>query len=111
VRNTKTGVTGLLLYHDGNFMQLLEGDTSQVMATFDRIKKDPRHTGCITLVNEPVSERLFSDWSMAFRNLDSEEIRSKPGFSEFLHSAKIGQPPEEPAKALRLLLMFRRNLR
>ena len=41
-RNQQLGVTGLLLYKDGDFIQLLEGDKATVKALFqDSIRKDP----------------------------------------------------------------------
>ena len=41
--NTADGVTGMLLYHDGNFFQVLEGDRDAVIGVFRRVERDPRH--------------------------------------------------------------------
>ena len=59
--NPRAGVTGQLLYKDGNFMQLIEGDEAAVRALFARIERDPRHGGVIVLLDHVVPEREFSD--------------------------------------------------
>ncbi len=83
--NQRTNITGLLLYREGNFMQALEGEELAVVSTHERISKDCRHGGLITLLKGPIAQRDFGDWSMGFRNLDSAEIRTLPGYSEFLN--------------------------
>ena len=47
--NEKAGITGMLLYKGGNFMQALEGPEEDVDRLQRRIETDPRHTGIITL--------------------------------------------------------------
>ena len=73
-RNEKHGVTGLLLYCDGNFMQLLEGSGSAVGGTYARIGRDMRHHQLIKLVEEPVPERSFSEWSMAYNRATAPDF-------------------------------------
>lgn len=75
-RNRADGVTGMLLYHDGNILQVLEGLEESVTACFGRIAKDPRHVGCIVLQSEDVAGRTFARWDMAyvpFADLDAGE--------------------------------------
>src|SRR5208282_6410206 len=69
-RNAMAGITGMLLYKDGRFMQILEGSEKAVKTTFGRISKDPRHYGVIVLLKETAEERHFPDWPMAFRDLN-----------------------------------------
>jgi Sensors of blue-light using FAD len=64
--NGADGITGLLLYHDGNFFQVLEGAKGAVLTCYDRIVADSRHHGHIVLLSEEISQRNFSDWSMAY---------------------------------------------
>jgi hypothetical protein len=110
--NAPAGITGLLLYRDGNFMQVLEGEETAVTDTHARISKDPRHDGLITLLRAQITERGFGDWSMGFRNLDSAEIRNTPGYSEFLNEDWKGRPMQEsPDRALTLLRVFRQGIR
>ena len=84
--NAELGVTGMLLYKDGNFMQVLEGDEEAVRGLYARIAADPRHRGEITLQEGFAEGRQFPDWSMGFRDLNSPEERSAPGYSEFLNA-------------------------
>lgn len=65
-RNGAEGITGILLYHDGNILQVLEGPREPVIGCFERIAKDPRHVGCIVLQSEEVSDRTFAQWEMAY---------------------------------------------
>ena len=48
--NTRLGITGMLLYKDGNFMQLLEGEETPVRRLYEKIGSDSRHRGEITLL-------------------------------------------------------------
>lgn len=110
--NQRSDITGLLLYRDGNFMQVLEGEELAVESTHERISKDSRHAGLITLLKAPIATRDFGEWSMGFRNLDSAEIRTVPGYSEFLNEDWKGRPMQEsPQRALRLLQVFRQGIR
>ncbi len=89
--NTRSGITGMLLYKDGNFMQVLEGPATCVRDVHERIGRDPRHTGLITLMNRPIAQRQFVDWSMGFRNLADSELHATPGYSEFLNVLPEGR--------------------
>lgn len=64
--NAKHGVTGLLLFHDGCFFQVLEGDKESVQRTFAAISPDNRHTGVIILESRPIVERGFPHWTMGY---------------------------------------------
>ena len=64
-KNGAEDITGILLYHDGNFLQALEGPRENVLACYDRIQADRRHKGCVTLQSEEVESRMFSEWQMA----------------------------------------------
>lgn len=71
-RNRALGVTGMLLYARGGFMQLLEGEEEAVKGLFDFVRRDDRHCRVTVLVQGPVMERTFADWAMAYRCLDGE---------------------------------------
>ena len=109
--NAELGVTGMLLYKDGNFMQVLEGDEGAVRGLYARIAADPRHGGEITLQQGFAEGRQFPDWSMGFRNLDSPEARSDPGYSEFLNAPLTGREfSGDPTRAQKLLITFKRTV-
>ena len=109
-RNTRAGITGLLLYNDGTFMQTLEGEEEVVIKLFAKISRNPRHHRVIPLIHEPIERRNFSNSAMAFRDLDAPELRNLPGYSEFLNTPLNGDllAPDIP-KCQRLLLLFKEN--
>lgn len=64
--NKTLNITGCLVYHNGAFVQILEGDKTQVYDLFNAIAKDPRHKN-VRLVSEEIDdERSFSNWNMAY---------------------------------------------
>lgn len=81
--NLQAGLTGMLMYAGGFFMQVLEGDKHFVEHVVGIIKRDPRHTDFVTIDSGYASKRLFPSWSMGVINLDSECRRN------FMNDAKI----------------------
>jgi hypothetical protein len=69
--NRQLGITGLLLYKDGNFMQVLEGSEAAVRGLFSRLEQDQRHAGIMIYVEREIETREFANWSMGFVNLDT----------------------------------------
>lgn len=69
-QNRANGVTGVLLYHDGTFIQVLEGRAQDVDATFARILRAGQHDGVLVLSQSEVPDRLFDGWHMAFARPD-----------------------------------------
>ncbi len=109
--NARLGLTGMLLYKDGNFMQVLEGEEVVVREVYAKISTDPRHKGEIVLQQGPLEERQFPDWSMGFRDLDSPESRPAAGYSEFLNIPLTGQEfSGKPTRSQRLLLTFKKSM-
>lgn len=64
--NERVGVTGALMFNRSAFAQVLEGPQKGVEETFERIQRDTRHSDVTVLECRAVSERAFSEWSMAF---------------------------------------------
>ena len=87
--NTKIDVTGALLFTEGRFVQVLEGNRDAVRATYDRIEADPRHTNVEILSSQFSDRRRFKQWSMAFVG-DNEALRNR-----FIDSplAELGKKP------------------
>lgn len=109
--NAELGITGMLLYKDGNFMQVLEGEEEPVRALYDKIGDDLRHRGEITLREGFTEGRQFPDWSMGFRDLESQEVRETPGYSEFLNTPLTGREfSGDPTRAQKLLLTFKKTM-
>lgn len=106
--NARLGITGLLLYKDGNVMQVLEGEAQNVRALYARISRDPRHQGLIVLLDGTAEKRQFPEWSMAYRDLNDAEVREMPGYSEFLNTNLTGAEfSPDPTRCQRLLRTFK----
>lgn len=107
VNNTRDGLTGMLLYHEGCFMQAIEGEDAMVMATFERIGRDPRHGHVLMIEQSEITERAFSRFTMGFRRLVSADLAAHPGFTPFFtrgfDPASIGA---KPGLALAVLRSF-----
>jgi hypothetical protein len=67
--NVGVGVTGVLCFSAGIFLQVLEGGRSPVSALYNKIANDPRHHDVVLLSYEEVAERSFAGWSMGRANL------------------------------------------
>lgn len=63
--NNKEQITGVLIYKDGSFLQVLEGDKKVISSLFVKIKKDRRHHNVITLFSRE-SSRVFDDYQTGF---------------------------------------------
>ncbi|MFV3407052.1 BLUF domain-containing protein [Bdellovibrio bacteriovorus] len=68
--NARLGITGLLIFRDGYFVQLLEGDEAPVRDVLTAIRDDDRNYSVKVLIEAIGAERLFPDWSMAFHDGD-----------------------------------------
>ncbi|OGX85791.1 hypothetical protein BEN47_14460 [Hymenobacter lapidarius] len=71
--NARLGVTGVLLYSEGNVLQVLEGDSEVIRSLFATIARDVRHRSITKIADGPVPGRAFSDWSMRFRAVESAD--------------------------------------
>jgi hypothetical protein len=81
--NSACGITGLLLYRDYFFIQVLEGDYQAIEALFERISKDSRHSHILKLYTAPISERRFSQWAMGFASPNAMRLQDIEGFAAF----------------------------
>ena len=106
--NTDRDVTGLLLYREGSFYQVLEGSEAAVMATFRDIEGDPRHKEVRVLFDGETDAREFADWQMGFLTLDGVDMDPLSGFSDFMtRDADPREFLESLSRGKRLALMFR----
>jgi Sensors of blue-light using FAD len=72
--NRREGVTGVLLYGDGNWMQYIEGQPEALQRVYAIIRADRKHHGLLELFCAPVSARAFSGWTMAYAPTHKAEI-------------------------------------
>ncbi|RYU91225.1 BLUF domain-containing protein [Mucilaginibacter terrigena] len=78
--NLKHHVTGVLLYSDGTFIQVLEGEAGDVDTIMSKIETDPKHKNLITLIDEPIQQRNFPDWSMGFYTPKADKLADLIGY-------------------------------
>jgi hypothetical protein len=67
--NTESGITSILCYGDGVFLQVLEGGREAVNRAFHRVANDARHSDVQILVFEEITERLFGGWTLGHTNV------------------------------------------
>ncbi|MGB7342580.1 MAG: BLUF domain-containing protein [Pirellulaceae bacterium] len=85
--NSSLDVTGVLLFVDGTFFQVLEGEPDVVHALYEKIQLDQRHNNVLVLAEREITERNFGQWSMGFVR-DQSEIEELPGFVNFFSNTE-----------------------
>lgn len=93
VKNDALGITGILLYKSGVFVQLLEGDKKNIEELYDVIKSDARHTQVECLYFKPASDRVCESWAMKIHNLDFGEPETLIGVESII--AKLQHPNDQ----------------
>jgi hypothetical protein len=79
-RNAALAITGLLLYGNGCFMQVLEGEEAVVRALYEQIKRDTRHRYVTAYADKPIPQRAFAEWAMAFEALTPQQVDGATGY-------------------------------
>lgn len=87
------GVSGLLLHHEGSFLQVLEGEEEAVLSLFAIIGRDPRHARVLTIRRGAIAERSFGEWRMGFVGVRRQDIPLLSGFSSFLQTGEVATAP------------------
>lgn len=87
--NAAADITGMLLYNDGSFFQVLEGPTKAVEALAARIDKDPRHDRMTVIIKEVIHQRSFGEWTMGFAHVAAEDLREIEGMNDFFEGQRI----------------------
>ena len=107
-RNEHAGITGMLLYKDGNFMQALEGPEGAVCALYRRIEGDRRHRGLLVLDSGAQESRQFASWNMAFHDISQGRGEMPSGYSGFMDEP-LNAPVfvQQPGRCHELLQMFK----
>jgi hypothetical protein len=105
-KNALHGVTGMLLYVERSFFQVLEGDKEAVDTTFRVISSDPRHTRVTQIIREPLARRQFGEWTTGFVTSSLAHLSDLLGENDFFQDAgcleQLGS-----GRAKRLLLAFK----
>ncbi len=79
--NQAHNVTGALVYVDGVFFQLIEGDEAVVRDLMASIASDSRHHSVKVFYEAEVDARAFESWSMAYLSATAEQMSTWAGLS------------------------------
>jgi Sensors of blue-light using FAD len=79
--NAKKGITGALVYVDGVFLQILQGDSEVVQELMAKIARDVRHETVTVLKQGEIPAAIFRDWKMAYVSATAEQIAKWAGLS------------------------------
>jgi len=105
--NAKRDISGMLVYINGNFLQILEGDAQVVDPLVARIQRDDRHKRMSLLIRERITDRNFNDWSMGFQTLLPADVGELVGENDFFESANC-LSALDPGLVKAVLLSFHR---
>tara|TARA_R110001583_G_scaffold18663_3_gene73995 strand:- start:13366 stop:13782 length:417 start_codon:yes stop_codon:yes gene_type:complete len=109
-KNLNLGITGMLLYKGGNFMQMLEGEEQTVRELYATIRKDPRHHNVLTIITGSLKSRNFKDWSMGFQNMD--KIADLPNYKYYIkENLTLYSFQDDAAQAYEFITGFEANNR
>lgn len=79
--NPSLNITGVLLYSDTKFIQLVEGDYKLITALYDKIKTDPRHEQTRMIALGPIQEKSFPSWHMGTKKIVGSKLDFKTDIS------------------------------
>jgi hypothetical protein len=89
-KNARLGITGLLIYRQKEFIQLLEGDKEAIFSVYQTICNDRRNFANFLMWEEPITQRSFPDWTMGYLAADGLVNKDQPGFAPFFDPSYSG---------------------
>lgn len=101
--NSEKNITGILIYNDGNILQVLEGDKKDLHSLYGVITQDHRHYGCIILQDTPSGTRSFAEWSMGFKTVSHIEFLQLGGYWD-LKTKNLPLINDETESSIRIIL-------
>ena len=107
-RNRELGVTGMLLYENGGFFQVIEGEPATIDQLYAAIAADPRHNRLTRIIHEPIVRRAFADWTMGFSRISPDELGEISGVNDFF-AAGDSLAGIDAGRAKKILSAFRQG--
>ncbi|MEM8955937.1 MAG: BLUF domain-containing protein [Verrucomicrobiota bacterium] len=86
VNNRSLGISGILLYEDNMFLQMIEGPARSIIKLYGTIRKDPRHKNIVTISEGDAIERQFGQWTMAHYKIESDNAGAQDGYLRIMTS-------------------------
>jgi len=93
--NPSGGITGILCYGGGIFLQAIEGGRSAISELYGHIQRDARHKDVELLQYEEITERRFAGWTMGAVNISKInasillKYAEKPELNPYTVSGKV----------------------
>ena len=106
-KNQANNITGMLLYHRREFVQMLEGERDQIEALYTKIAGDPRHQQVYKLWDGPIEQRSFPEWTMAFVTAHGLDLAQREGYASLFNLGLPASTQDNAAK--RFLLSLRKH--
>ncbi len=107
-RNDELGVTGMLLYENGGFFQVIEGEAAVINRLYAMIEADDRHHHLVKIIHEPIARRVFADWTMGFSRLHPSQVGEIVGANDFFDAGE-SLTSLDPGRAKKILTAFRQG--
>ncbi len=85
--NPRKGITGMMLYSEGDILQVLEGAREDIDPLFERIKRDSRHSNIFVVINDALPSRHFPNWSMGYRKISPLDVHEFKNYKEIFQGA------------------------
>jgi hypothetical protein len=108
--NAGLGVTGMLLYSNGTFVQALEGERDAVDKLLNIIRHDPRHADLHILERKEIERRQYAEWSMGFKRLENEDFQGVPGLNQFFEADFSAANLSDKMPLIHMILAHFRNV-
>ena len=102
--NRNLNVTGMLLYHEGSIVQVIEGEEETLRTLYTKIERDSRHRGIIKLSEGKLDQRNFPDWSMGFRTVSASEFAQIAGYQNVNNKSLFKPSPDQPDHNVLIIL-------
>ena len=106
-RNNRQNLTGMLLYANHCFFQVLEGDVKDVEEVYASIVEDSRNINNTLILKKVIDRREFPNWTMGFQQLGEEECEAIKGYTDFLHYKMGKKELESSDLVVHLLYQFK----
>ena len=110
-KNKRLAITGVLLLIQGKFVQYIEGPEEEIDRVYKKIKHDPRHNDLLLLDNGYLENRQFTNWSMAYKEVEDNHIKSIVGRKDLnLDDVFLNPTEDKTHPVLKILYNFTKTL-
>ena len=93
--NERLGLTGVLLYHQEQFVQVLEGSAEAIADVYHRLLHDVRHYNVVELASGPIAARRFGEWAMSFHAAQMAQVQGYLTPGCLSHRSQCLHAPDE----------------